>query len=167
MKNHEIFIHITVCITPLTVQYYTQLNSELRPVKELRHYFEKVSGEMDNVLQRSSGMSRSRHQDTQDMSNLVIATRRAFRHTAVDYVHALSVAQGKKRHEVVDAVSINGPELLILAVSLPVFISDALHAHSNSTYQQRSKISCDTSEFSSEKLPIPHKVTSWYNSKIL
>lgn len=88
---------------------------------------------MDNVLQRSSGMSRSRHQDTQDMSNLVIATRRAFRHTAVDYVHALSVAQGKKRHEVVDAVSINGPKLFIVAVSFPNFVSNPVHAHINST----------------------------------
>ncbi|XP_071514792.1 arf-GAP with coiled-coil, ANK repeat and PH domain-containing protein 2 isoform X2 [Panulirus ornatus] len=80
------------------------IKNELRAVKDLRHYFEKVSGEMDSVLQRSSGVSRSRPQDADEMNNLVIATRRAFRHTTVDYVQAISVAQGKKRHEVVDAL---------------------------------------------------------------
>lgn len=74
-------------------------------MKDLRHYFEKVSGDMDSVLHRASGVSRSRTQDVHDINNLVIATRRAFRHTAVDYVHAMSIAQGKKRHEVVGAVS--------------------------------------------------------------
>ena len=79
--------------------------SELHKVKDLRHYFEKVSGDMDSVLHRASGVSRTRTQDVNDINNLVIATRRAFRHTAVDYVHAMSIAQGKKRHEVVGAVS--------------------------------------------------------------
>lgn len=60
---------------------------------------------MDSVLHRASGVSRSRTQDIHDINNLVIATRRAFRHTAVDYVHAMSIAQGKKRHEIVGAVS--------------------------------------------------------------
>ncbi|KAK3866722.1 hypothetical protein Pcinc_027760 [Petrolisthes cinctipes] len=101
-KHHAILVDQAA--RAITKNLSSFIKSELRPVKDLRHYFEKVSGEMDNVLQRSSGMSRSRHQDTQDMSNLIIATRRAFRHTAVDYVHALSVAQGKKKHEVVDAL---------------------------------------------------------------
>lgn len=79
-------------------------SSELRSVKDLRHYFEKVSGELDTVLQRASGVSRTRAHEADDMKNLVIATRRAFRHTTVDYVHAISIAQGKKRHEVIDAV---------------------------------------------------------------
>ncbi|KAG7162761.1 arf-GAP with coiled-coil, ANK repeat and PH domain-containing protein 2-like isoform X2 [Homarus americanus] len=88
----------------VTKNLATFIKNELRSVKDLRHYFEKVSGEMDSVLQRSSGVSRSRAHDADDMKNLVIATRRAFRHTTVDYVHAISIAQGKKRHEVVDAL---------------------------------------------------------------
>lgn len=79
--------------------------SELHKVKDMRHYFEKVSGDMDSVLLRASGVSRSRTQEIHDMNNLVIATRRHFRYSAVDYVHAMSIAQGKKRHEVVGAVS--------------------------------------------------------------
>lgn len=80
------------------------IKNELRSVKDLRHYFEKVSGELDTVLQRASGVSRTRTHEADDMKNLVIATRRAFRHTTVDYVHAISIAQGKKRHEVIDAL---------------------------------------------------------------
>ncbi|XP_045112672.1 arf-GAP with coiled-coil, ANK repeat and PH domain-containing protein 2-like isoform X2 [Portunus trituberculatus] len=80
------------------------IKNELHKVKDLRHYFEKVSGDMDSVLHRASGVSRTRTQDVNDINNLVIATRRAFRHTAVDYVHAMSIAQGKKRHEVVGAL---------------------------------------------------------------
>ncbi|XP_068226863.1 arf-GAP with coiled-coil, ANK repeat and PH domain-containing protein 2 isoform X2 [Palaemon carinicauda] len=80
------------------------IKNEVRSVKDLRHYFEKVSGDMDNILQRSSGVSRTRAHEADEVNNLVIATRRAFRHTTVDYVHAISVAQGKKRYEVVDAL---------------------------------------------------------------
>ncbi|KAK8375630.1 hypothetical protein O3P69_008439 [Scylla paramamosain] len=80
------------------------IKNELHKVKDLRHYFEKVSGDMDSVLHRASSVSRTRTQDVNDINNLVIATRRAFRHTAVDYVHAMSIAQGKKRHEVVGAL---------------------------------------------------------------
>ena len=44
----------------------------------------------------------------------MLATRRAFRHTSLDYVHELSIAQAKKRCNVVDAVSVE----LAIAVAL-------------------------------------------------
>lgn len=80
------------------------VKNELKNVKENKQYFDKVSAEMDNVLQRGSVISKSRPSEAEDMNNLLIAQRRAFRHTTVDYVHAISVAQGKKRYEVVDAL---------------------------------------------------------------
>ncbi|CAL4079837.1 unnamed protein product, partial [Meganyctiphanes norvegica] len=80
------------------------IKNELKSVKENKQYFDKVSSEMDSVLQRASVVSKSRPSEGEDMNNLLIAQRRAFRHTTVDYVHAISVAQGKKRHEVVDAL---------------------------------------------------------------
>lgn len=85
-------------------------------MKDLRHYFEKVSGELDTVLQRASGVSRTRTHEADDMKNLVIATRRAFRHTTVDYVHAISIAQGKKRHEVIDAVRPFGEHCVLIFI---------------------------------------------------
>ncbi|KAG0723782.1 Arf-GAP with coiled-coil, ANK repeat and PH domain-containing protein 2 [Chionoecetes opilio] len=80
------------------------IKNELHKVKDQRQDFEKISGDMDSVLQRASGVSRTRTQDVNEINNLVIATRRAFRHTTVNYVHAMSVAQGKKRYEVVGAL---------------------------------------------------------------
>ncbi|XP_076033523.1 centaurin beta 1A isoform X2 [Oratosquilla oratoria] len=80
------------------------INNEIRNTKDLRQYFERVSGELDNSLQRASNVSKSRVPETEEMNNLLIATRRAFRHTAIDYVHGISMAQGKKRHEIIEAL---------------------------------------------------------------
>ena len=61
---------------------------------------------MDSILQRASAMSRSKTTDCEDMNKMVIARRQAFRHITVDYVRDISLAQGKKRHEIVDGVSL-------------------------------------------------------------
>lgn len=57
---------------------------------------------MDTVLHRAANVSRTN--DGEEMNKQVWATRQAFRHTAIDYMHALSMAQARKRHETVDAV---------------------------------------------------------------
>ena len=53
----------------------------------------------------------------------VLATRRAFRHTALDYVHEISAAQAKKRCNVVDAVSALHMQTTVLVV---ITLSDTL-----------------------------------------
>ena len=51
-------------------------------------------------------MSRSKVTDCDDMNKMVFARRQAFRHLAIDYVREISIVQGKKRHEIVDGVSL-------------------------------------------------------------
>ncbi|PSN46505.1 Arf-GAP with coiled-coil [Blattella germanica] len=69
-------------------------------MRESRHYFEKISVDLDGALLRNSQTPRSRPQEAEEAQNLLCATRSCFRHTALDYVYALSVLQAKKKPEV-------------------------------------------------------------------
>ncbi|XP_066997590.2 arf-GAP with coiled-coil, ANK repeat and PH domain-containing protein 2 [Anabrus simplex] len=76
------------------------IKGDIKSVKESRHYFEKISVDLDAVLTRNSQAPRSRPHEAEETQNLLCATRSCFRHTALDYVRALSLLQAKKRHEV-------------------------------------------------------------------
>ena len=75
-------------------------------MKESRHYFEKISTDLDGALLRNSQIQKSRTAEAEDMQNVLAATRSCFRHTALDYVHSISLVQAKKRHEVLSTVSV-------------------------------------------------------------
>ncbi|XP_063228186.1 arf-GAP with coiled-coil, ANK repeat and PH domain-containing protein 2 isoform X2 [Bacillus rossius redtenbacheri] len=76
------------------------IKGDIKGVKESRHYFEKISGDLDAALSRNSQVPRSRPQEAEETQNLLCATRSCFRHTALDYVHALSILRARKKHEV-------------------------------------------------------------------
>lgn len=64
-----------------------------------------MSNELDAALSRNSQAPKSRPHESEEIQNLLSATRSCFRHTALDYVHSLSVLQARKRHEVLGTVS--------------------------------------------------------------
>jgi hypothetical protein len=74
-------------------------------VRESRHYFEKISVDLDGALLRNSQAPRSRPTEVEEAQNLLSATRSCFRHTALDHVYCLSVLQAKKKPEVLGTVS--------------------------------------------------------------
>ncbi|XP_012282480.1 arf-GAP with coiled-coil, ANK repeat and PH domain-containing protein 2 [Orussus abietinus] len=76
------------------------IKSDIKRVKEARHYFDKISGDLDVALNRNSQIPKSRPADYEESSNILSATRSCFRHTALDYVHALTMLQSRKRHEI-------------------------------------------------------------------
>lgn len=76
------------------------IKSDIKRVKESRHYFEKISGDLDVALNRNSQVPKSRPAEYEETSNILSATRSCFRHTALDYIHALTMIQTRKRHEV-------------------------------------------------------------------
>lgn len=76
------------------------IKSDIKRVKESRHYFERISGELDIVLNRNSQVPKSRPAEYEEASNILSATRSCFRHTALDYIHTLTMLQARKRHEV-------------------------------------------------------------------
>jgi len=78
----------------------------LIPLKDTKKHFDKISDDLDNVLNRNSQVSRSKMQENEEITNLLTATRSCFQHTALDYVSQLSCVQSKKRHEIMEAVRI-------------------------------------------------------------
>ncbi|XP_049863259.1 arf-GAP with coiled-coil, ANK repeat and PH domain-containing protein 2 isoform X2 [Schistocerca gregaria] len=91
--------------SPTSVTHQLQMtgrleNGDIKSVKESRHYFEKISVDLDTALSRNSQAPRNKPQEAEETQNLLSATRSCFRHTALDYVHSLSLLQTRKRHEV-------------------------------------------------------------------
>lgn len=78
---------------------------DIKAVRESRHYFEKISVDLDGALSRNSQAPRSRPAEAEEAQNLLCATRSCFRHTALDHVYCLSVLQAKKKPEVLGTVS--------------------------------------------------------------
>lgn len=76
------------------------IKSDIKRVKESRHYFEKISADLDVALNRNSQVPKSRSNEYEETSNILSATRSCFRHTALDYIHSLTMIQSRKRHEV-------------------------------------------------------------------
>lgn len=74
-------------------------------MRESRHYFEKISVDLDYALSRNSQAPRSRPMEAEESQNLLCATRSCFRHTALDHVYSLSILQAKKKPEVLGTVS--------------------------------------------------------------
>lgn len=79
--------------------------SDIKDVKEHKHHFEKISGELDTVHLRNSQVPRNKHPEVEEVQNLLLATRSCFGHTALDYVYQISRLQTKKRHEIIGTVS--------------------------------------------------------------
>lgn len=86
----------------MSILVYLTLNfsSDIKRVKESRHYFERISGDLDIALNRNSQIPKSRPAEYEEASNILSATRSCFRHTALDYIHALTMLQAHKRHEI-------------------------------------------------------------------
>lgn len=78
----------------------TFVKEDIKSARESRHYFEKISGDLDVALSRNSQASRSRPLETEEANNLLAATRACFRHTALDHVHCVTMLQARKRHEI-------------------------------------------------------------------
>ncbi|KAL6430072.1 hypothetical protein ACFW04_007695 [Cataglyphis niger] len=76
------------------------IKSDIKRVKESRHYFERISGDLDIALNRNSQVPKSRPAEYEETSNILSATRSCFRHTALDYIHVLTMLQARKRHEI-------------------------------------------------------------------
>ncbi|KAG8035138.1 hypothetical protein G9C98_001628 [Cotesia typhae] len=80
------------------------IKSDVKKAKESRHYFEKISNDLDIALNRNSQVPKTRPAEYEEVSNILSATRSCFRHTALDYVHALTMLQSRRRHEILGSL---------------------------------------------------------------
>ncbi|KAK2711039.1 hypothetical protein QYM36_012268 [Artemia franciscana] len=88
------------------------IQKDIKRVKDAKVLLDKVTADCDNALNKyanlpKSGFSVNRLSEKvspEETQNLVMATRACFRHTALDYVCALSIVKSKFKHEILDAI---------------------------------------------------------------
>nr|XP_023025538.1 arf-GAP with coiled-coil, ANK repeat and PH domain-containing protein 2 [Leptinotarsa decemlineata] len=80
------------------------LKNDIKKVRDYKQHFEKISSEYDSVLARNSHTPRSKHQEVEEVQNILVAVRSCFGHQTLDYVNSISVLQAKKRHEILSTL---------------------------------------------------------------
>ncbi|XP_026676899.1 LOW QUALITY PROTEIN: arf-GAP with coiled-coil, ANK repeat and PH domain-containing protein 2-like, partial [Diaphorina citri] len=77
---------------------FCSVSRDIKEVTESKHCFNKVSAELDLALQKHSAASKTKPLEIEDARNLLTATRKCFRHTALDHLHNVTLMHTKKRH---------------------------------------------------------------------
>ncbi|KAI4461336.1 centaurin/arf [Holotrichia oblita] len=78
--------------------------NDIKHVKDCKQHFEKISQDLDVALVRNSQTPKSKPQEIEENSNLLVATRSCFGHQVLEYVHSITVLQNKKRHEILSTL---------------------------------------------------------------
>nr|XP_040574543.1 arf-GAP with coiled-coil, ANK repeat and PH domain-containing protein 2-like isoform X2 [Lepeophtheirus salmonis] len=80
------------------------LREDVKQMRDTKGYFKKISDDLDSSLSKNASVSRSRPNEVEETTNLLLATRSCFRYTALDYVYQISMIQAKKKYEILDAL---------------------------------------------------------------
>lgn len=59
---------------------------DIRKFKDAKKQFEKVSEEKENALVKNAQVQRNKQHEVEEATNILTATRKCFRHIALDYV---------------------------------------------------------------------------------
>lgn len=59
---------------------------DIRKFKDAKKQFEKVSEEKENALAKNAQVPRTKQHEVEEATNILTATRKCFRHIALDYV---------------------------------------------------------------------------------
>lgn len=65
---------------------------DIRKFKDAKKQFEKVSEEKENALVKNAQVQRNKQHEVEEATNILTATRKCFRHIALDYVLQVTVA---------------------------------------------------------------------------
>lgn len=65
---------------------------DIRKFKDGKKQFEKVSEEKENALAKNAQAPRNKQHEVEEATNILTATRKCFRHIALDYVLQVSLA---------------------------------------------------------------------------
>uniref|UniRef100_A0A674I998 Arf-GAP with coiled-coil, ANK repeat and PH domain-containing protein n=1 Tax=Terrapene triunguis TaxID=2587831 RepID=A0A674I998_9SAUR len=77
---------------------------DIRKFKESKKQFEKVSEEKENALAKNAQIQRNKQHEVEEATNILTATRKCFRHIALDYVLQINVLQSKRRSEILKSM---------------------------------------------------------------
>uniref|UniRef100_A0A6I8NQ72 Arf-GAP with coiled-coil, ANK repeat and PH domain-containing protein n=1 Tax=Ornithorhynchus anatinus TaxID=9258 RepID=A0A6I8NQ72_ORNAN len=70
----------------IKAQLQTFIKEDLRKFKDAKKQFEKVSEEKENALAKNAQVPRNKQHEVEEATNILTATRKCFRHIALDYV---------------------------------------------------------------------------------
>ncbi|XP_073531144.1 arf-GAP with coiled-coil, ANK repeat and PH domain-containing protein 2 isoform X2 [Phyllobates terribilis] len=88
----------------IKTQLQTFVKEDLRKFKDAKKQFDKVSEEKENALAKNAQMPRTKQHEVEEATNILTATRKCFRHIALDYVLQINVLQSKRRSEILKSM---------------------------------------------------------------
>ncbi|XP_028924037.1 arf-GAP with coiled-coil, ANK repeat and PH domain-containing protein 2 isoform X7 [Ornithorhynchus anatinus] len=88
----------------IKAQLQTFIKEDLRKFKDAKKQFEKVSEEKENALAKNAQVPRNKQHEVEEATNILTATRKCFRHIALDYVLQINVLQSKRRSEILKSM---------------------------------------------------------------
>uniref|UniRef100_A0A7M4F687 Arf-GAP with coiled-coil, ANK repeat and PH domain-containing protein n=1 Tax=Crocodylus porosus TaxID=8502 RepID=A0A7M4F687_CROPO len=77
---------------------------DIKKFKDAKKQFEKVSEEKENALVKNAQVQRNKQHEVEEATNILTATRKCFRHIALDYVLQMNVLQSKRRSEILKSM---------------------------------------------------------------
>ncbi|XP_048460154.1 BAR_ACAPs and ArfGap_ACAP domain-containing protein isoform X2 [Rhincodon typus] len=88
----------------IKLQLQTFVKEDLRKFKDVKKQFDKVSEEKENALVKNAQVQRNKQHEVEEATNILTATRKCFRHIALDYVLQINVLQSKRRSELLKSM---------------------------------------------------------------
>ncbi|XP_006974547.1 arf-GAP with coiled-coil, ANK repeat and PH domain-containing protein 2 isoform X4 [Peromyscus maniculatus bairdii] len=88
----------------IKAQLQNFVKEDLRKFKDAKKQFEKVSEEKENALVKNAQVQRNKQHEVEEATNILTATRKCFRHIALDYVLQINVLQSKRRSEILKSM---------------------------------------------------------------
>ncbi|GCB61685.1 hypothetical protein scyTo_0004138 [Scyliorhinus torazame] len=88
----------------IKLQLQTFVKDDLRKFKDAKKQFDKVSEEKENALVKNAQVQRNKQHEMEEATNILTATRKCFRHIALDYVLQINVLQSKRRSEILKSM---------------------------------------------------------------
>ncbi|XP_074955025.1 arf-GAP with coiled-coil, ANK repeat and PH domain-containing protein 2 [Phalacrocorax aristotelis] len=85
-------------------QLQSFVKEDIRKFKDAKKQFEKVSEEKENALVKNAQVQRNKQHEVEEATNILTATRKCFRHIALDYVLQINVLQSKRRAEILKSM---------------------------------------------------------------
>ncbi|XP_063162269.1 arf-GAP with coiled-coil, ANK repeat and PH domain-containing protein 2 [Candoia aspera] len=80
------------------------VKEDIRKFKDAKKQFEKVSEEKENALAKNAQAPRNKQHEVEEATNILTATRKCFRHIALDYVLQINVLQSERRSEILKSM---------------------------------------------------------------
>ncbi|XP_035874221.1 arf-GAP with coiled-coil, ANK repeat and PH domain-containing protein 2 isoform X5 [Phyllostomus discolor] len=146
----------------IKAQLQNFVKEDLRKFKDAKKQFEKVSEEKENALVKNAQVQRNKQHEVEEATNILTATRKCFRHIALDYVlQMLSFMYAHLAffHQGYDLFSELGPYMKDLGAQLDQLVVDAAKEkremeQKHSTIQQKAALQ----DFSSDDSKLEYNV---------